>query len=119
MQALNNFISPIIGIDGDIPMIAVPVSAQSPSDEPTSDPSTRASASGSTTQVGNWKAATNLTPQKKARKTTGRSAGGIKINESTPKAHVLAPPSGPQQKIPIQHSKRYAHHAYVSSLTIL
>jgi hypothetical protein len=61
MQALDSFISPILGFDGGIPIPAVPVSAQSPGDEPTSDPSARASASGSTTRVGKRKVATNLT----------------------------------------------------------
>jgi hypothetical protein len=48
----------------------------------------------------------------------GRSTGGIKINKPAPKAPTLTPPSGPRRKIPIQRSKRYAHHEYVSSLTI-
>jgi hypothetical protein len=48
-----------------------------------------------------WRPA-NPTPQKKARKTTGKSAGGIKINEPVPKAPTLTPPSGPRRKISIQ-----------------
>jgi hypothetical protein len=44
MQALDNFISPIPGFKGDIPIPAIPVSAQSPSDELASDPSVKASA---------------------------------------------------------------------------
>jgi hypothetical protein len=47
-----------------------------------------------------WRPA-NLT-QKKARKTTGKSVGGIKINEPVPKAPTLTPPSGPRRKISIQ-----------------
>jgi hypothetical protein len=39
MQALDSFISPVPDFDGDIPILAVPVSARPPSDEPVSDPS--------------------------------------------------------------------------------
>jgi hypothetical protein len=48
----------------------------------------------------------------------GNSTSGIKINELTPNATTLTPPSGPRRKIPIQHSKTYTHQEYVSSLTI-
>jgi hypothetical protein len=54
----------------------------------------------------------------KARKTTGRSAGGIKINEPVPKTSTSTTPSDPRRKILIQHSKRYARHKYISFLTI-
>jgi hypothetical protein len=118
MQALDSFISPIPGFDGDIMIPTKPVLAQPPGDELMSDPSTRANASALKTRVGKRKATANLTPQKKARKTTGRSIGRIKINEPVPKTSSSSPPSGPQRKIPIQHSKRYAHHEYISFLTI-
>jgi hypothetical protein len=93
MQALDSFISPIPGFDGDIPIPTILVLAWPPSDESTSDPSTRASAL--KTQGGKKKTIANLTPQKQARKTMGRSAGGIKINEPAPTAPTLTPPSGP------------------------
>jgi hypothetical protein len=44
MQVLDSFISPIPSFDGDILILAVPVLARPPGDEPTSDPSTGASA---------------------------------------------------------------------------
>jgi hypothetical protein len=99
MQALDSFMSPIPNFNSDILIPVVSILAQSPGDEPTSDPSAGASASGSMTRAGKRKAAANPTPQKKARKTTGRSAGRIKINELAPKAPALTPPSGPQWKI--------------------
>jgi hypothetical protein len=85
-----------------------------------SDPSIGASASASTlkTRVGKRKATANPTPQKKAKKPIGRSASGIKINEPAPKAPALTPPSDPQWKILIQHSKRYARPEYIYSVTI-
>jgi hypothetical protein len=62
MQALDNFISPIPGFDGDIPILAILVSTRSPGHEPTSDPSICVSANSSKTWVGKRKVATNLTP---------------------------------------------------------
>jgi hypothetical protein len=118
MQALDSFISPVPSFDGDIPIPANLVSVQPPSDESMSDPSTEASASTLKTWTGKQKVTANPTPQKKAKKPTGRSACGIKIIGPAPKAPALTPPPGPLRKIPIQCSKRYAHHEYVSYLTI-
>jgi hypothetical protein len=47
MQALDSFISPIPSFNGDILILAVPVLAWSPGDEPMSDPSASASSSAS------------------------------------------------------------------------
>jgi hypothetical protein len=44
MHALDNFISPIPSFDGDVPILAITVSARPPGDESVSDPSTGASA---------------------------------------------------------------------------
>jgi hypothetical protein len=60
MQALDNFISPIPDVDGDIPFATVPVSARIPCDESVGDPSVGASAS--KTQAGEQKATANPTP---------------------------------------------------------
>jgi hypothetical protein len=60
-----------------------------------SDPSTRASASSLKARFSKWKETANSTPQKKAMKTTGRTAGGIKINEPIPKTTASTPPLGP------------------------
>jgi hypothetical protein len=93
MQALGRFISPILGFEQHILISTIPISTQSPSGEPANDPSARASARTSKTQTGKWKAAANLTPQKKARKATEKSSSGIKINEPAPKASpALTPP---------------------------
>jgi hypothetical protein len=101
MQALDIFISPVPGFNGDIPILAIPALVRPPGDQPTSDPSVGASANASKTQAGNWKATANPTPQKKAKKATGRASSGIKINETIPKAPALTPSSVPRQKIPI------------------
>jgi hypothetical protein len=118
MQALDSIISPIPDFDGDIPTPAIPVSARPPGDESTSDPSNGANASALKTQAGKQKATANPTPPKKARKTTGKSTCWIKINEPTPNVPASTPPLGPRWKIPIQRSKRYAHHEYIPSLII-
>jgi hypothetical protein len=103
------YFPPSLGFQGDIPTPTIPVSAWSPSGESASDPSTRASAEASKTQSLKCKAAVNLTPQKKAKKVTGKSTSGIKINEPAPKASpALTPPSGPRKKISIHRSNRYA-----------
>jgi hypothetical protein len=101
MEALNNLISLVPGFNSDILIPAIPVLARTSSDEPTSDPSIKASANTLKAWVGKWKAAANLTPQKKVKKIMGRSAGGIKINEPAPQTPALTPPSGPRRKIPI------------------
>jgi hypothetical protein len=117
MQALGKFISLIPSFDGDIPILVILILTGPPGDESRSDPSVGANASTLKTQVGKRKATVNLTPQKKAKKNTGRSAGRNKINEPALKTSASTPPSGPRRKIPIQRSKRYARHEYVSSLT--
>jgi hypothetical protein len=119
MKALDSFISPIPDLDGDIPILVIPVLTRPPSDEPVSGPSTGASASASKTQAIKRKATANPTPQKKAKKATGRSSSSIKINELTPKAPALTPSSGPRQKIPIHRSNKYTGHKYFSSLSTL
>jgi hypothetical protein len=43
MQDLDNFISPIPGFEGDIPILAIPVSPRPPSGEAINDPTTGAS----------------------------------------------------------------------------
>jgi hypothetical protein len=85
MQALYSFISPIPDFDGDIPILAVPVSARPPSDEVVTDPSTRAGASASKTQSSKWKAVANPTPQKRARKPWGDLQAGSKSMNPHPK----------------------------------
>jgi hypothetical protein len=117
MQALDSFISPVPDFDGDIPILAVPVLVWPPGDEPVSVPSIGASASDSKTWARKQKATTNPTPQKKAKKATGRSSSGIRIDEPAQKAPALTPPSGLWPKILIHHLKRYTCHEYASSLT--
>jgi hypothetical protein len=94
MQALDSFISPIPGFDGDIPILTILVLAWPPGDELMSGLSARASASALKTRVGKCKGIAKPTPQKKARKTMGRSTGRIKINEPIPKTSTSTPPSG-------------------------
>jgi hypothetical protein len=118
MQALDSFISSVPSFDGEILIPAILISAQPPGDEPMSDPFTGANVSSLKARVGKWKASAKLTLQKKARKTSGRTAGRIKINEPIPRTSASNPPSGPRRKILIQHPKRYTHHEHISSLTI-
>jgi hypothetical protein len=62
MQALDSFISPIPGFEGDIPIPAIPILAQPPGDESTSDSSAGVSASALKTWAGKRKATANPTP---------------------------------------------------------
>jgi hypothetical protein len=62
MQALDNFISIILGFDGNILILVVPVLTRPPGDEPVSGPYARASASASKTRAGKQKATANPTP---------------------------------------------------------
>jgi hypothetical protein len=95
MQALDSFISPIPDVEGDIPIPAIPVSAQPLGSEADSDHSTGASAGAPRTRAGNRKATANPTPQKKAKKVAGKPLGGIKINKPVSTAPTLTPPSAP------------------------
>jgi hypothetical protein len=115
MQALGSFISPVLGFDGDILILAILVSTRPPREKPASDPFAGGNASASETQASKRKVAANLTPQKKAKKATRRSSSVIKTIEPALKALASTPPSGPRQKILIHCSKRYSHHEYVSS----
>jgi hypothetical protein len=92
MQALDIFISPIPGYDGEILIPAITITTWSPSGESANDPSARASAGASKTQTGKRKEAANLTPQKKTKKAMGKSSSDIKINEPTPKASPAPTP---------------------------
>jgi hypothetical protein len=49
MQALDNLISPIYRFEGDIPILAIPISTQSPNGESVNDPSVGANARASKT----------------------------------------------------------------------
>jgi hypothetical protein len=102
MQALDSFISPVLGFDGDIPIPDIPVSAWPAGDGSMSDPSIAASANTLKTQAGKREATVNPIPHKKTRKTTGKPTSRIKINELAPNATALTPPSGPRWKISIQ-----------------
>jgi hypothetical protein len=98
--ALDSFISPIPGFNGEMSILAIPVSTQPPDDESSSDPSARALR----TWVGKQKATTNPTPSKKTRKVKDQPSGGIKINEPMSKAPALTPPFGPRKGFLIHRS---------------
>jgi hypothetical protein len=99
MQALDSFVSPIPGFEGDIPILTILVSAKPPNGEVDSDSSTGVSADTSRTRAGKRKATANPTPQTKANKAMWKSSGGIKINKLAPIAPTQTPPSGPQKGI--------------------
>jgi hypothetical protein len=85
MQALDSFISPIPGFEGDILILAIPVLTWSPSGESANDPSAEVSSRALKTRTGKWKVVAYLTPQKKTKTVVGKSSSGIKINEPAPK----------------------------------
>jgi hypothetical protein len=86
MQTLDNFISLVPGFDDDILILAILISAQSPRDEPMSDPSAGASAGTSKIQASKLKATANMTPQKKAKNAIGRS---LRSKLTNPHARLL------------------------------
>jgi hypothetical protein len=118
MQALDSFISPILGFKGDIMIPTILVLARSPGGEFINDPSTRASADASKTRASKKKATANPTPQKKTKKAPGKSLGRIKINEPMPKAPASAPLLGPRKGIPNHQSRRYTCLEYFSLMII-
>jgi hypothetical protein len=113
MQDLDSFISPIPGFEGDVPILAIPVLVRPPGGDAIDDPSAGSSAGASKTQVSKRKATTNPTPQKKAKKSIGKSSSGIKINEPMPKVSASTPPLGPWKGIPIHQSIRYSYLEYI------
>jgi hypothetical protein len=106
MQALDSFISPIPSFEGDIPILAIPVSAQPPGGKADSDPSTGASVGVPRTRASKRKATANPTPQKKTKKYVGKPLGGIKINEPVQTTPASTPPSIPRKGILILQLSR-------------
>jgi hypothetical protein len=94
MQDLDSFISPILGFEGDILIPAIPISARDPGAESSKDPSAGSSASASRTQACKRKVLIDPSLPKKARKTTGKPSGGIKITGTKPKAPASTSPLG-------------------------
>jgi hypothetical protein len=107
-----NFISPIPGFEGDIPIPAILISTRDPGVESSEDPSAGPSASASSTRACKRKAPIDPSPTKKAKKTTGKPSGGIKITGTKQKAPTSTPPSGIPKGIPILRSKRYTYLKY-------
>jgi hypothetical protein len=107
MNDLDNFISPIPRFEGDIPILAISISAHHPVAKSSQDPSTRFGADTSWTRASKRKAPIDPSFQKKAKKAPRKPLGGIKISDPKPKAPASTPPSGTQKGIPILRSKRY------------
>jgi hypothetical protein len=93
MQDLDNFISPIPGFEGDIPIPAIPISASDPAAEPSENPCVGSSAKASRTRACKRKAPRDPSPLKMAKKTVGKPSGGIKITGTKQKAPASTPPS--------------------------
>jgi hypothetical protein len=117
MKDLDSFISPIPGFEGDIPILAILVLTHSLGGKAIDDHSAGSSVGASKTRANKRKATVNPTPQKKAKKATGRSSSGIKINEPTPKTFASTQPSGPRKRIPILQSRRYSCLEYICFLS--
>jgi hypothetical protein len=107
MQALDSFIAHVPNFEGDLLILAIPLSARPFNSRTTEDPTIGTSADTLRTRAGKCKASTTPTPQRKAKKSVGKSLGGIKINEPSPRMSASTPPSGSWKGIPIFHSKRY------------
>jgi hypothetical protein len=101
MQDLDNFISPIPGFEGDVPIPAIPILARDPGVESFKDPPTGSNANTPRTRACKRKAPIDPNPPKKAKKIAGKPLGWIKITSPKQKAHVSTPPSGTRKGIPI------------------
>lgn len=109
MQGMDNFISPVSGFEGDIPIPTIPISARIPNVESANDSSACPSARSSMTRAGKRKAATTLPPSKKAKKVVGKRFDGVMINDPVPKpSTTLTPTKGPRGKFTMRRSNRYA-----------
>jgi hypothetical protein len=75
MQDLDNFILPIPGFEGDIPIPAILISAHDLGVDSSEDPSAVPSASASRTRACKRKSPIDSSPPKKARKTTRKHLG--------------------------------------------
>jgi hypothetical protein len=71
MRELDNFISPIPGFEGDMPIPAIPITARDPGAGSSKDPSTGSSANASRTQAYKQKALIDLNPPRKPRRLLG------------------------------------------------
>jgi hypothetical protein len=81
LQALDNFIAPIPGFEGEMPILAVPILARTPSAESVITTSKGPSARSLKTQAGKRKVASTLPPPKKIRKVIRKKVTGVKIND--------------------------------------
>jgi hypothetical protein len=107
---LDSFITPTIpGFEGDVPILAIPLSAHPFDSQIIEDSTVGTSTERLWTQAGKRKASTTPTPQKTAKKSSRKSLGGIKINEPMPQKPASTPLSGPRNGVPIFCSKRYAY----------
>jgi hypothetical protein len=112
MQDLDSFISPIPEFEGDIPILAILILAHDPGAESSEDPSTGSNANASRTRAYKRNAPINPSPPKKAKKTTGKPLGGIRITGTKEKSHASSPPLEIQKGVPILRSKRYTYLKY-------
>jgi hypothetical protein len=75
MQDLDNFILPISGFEGDIPIPAILISACDPGAESSHDPSTGSGAGTARTRAGKQKAPIDPSFQKKDKKSSQEASG--------------------------------------------
>jgi hypothetical protein len=87
---LDNFIAPIPGFEGETPIPAIIISAQTLSAESVGASSRGPSAGSSKTRAGKCKAAFTPPPPQKIRKAMRKKAMGIKINDPTHETLVLS-----------------------------
>jgi hypothetical protein len=107
-RPLDIFISPILGFEGDIPIPAILISAQTPTGESGYDSSTGPRAGSSRTWASKCKATATPPPLKKAKKVVEKMTGGVKINDPAPNlASTPTPPNGPRSKFIMSRSNRY------------
>jgi hypothetical protein len=78
MQVLDSFNSPILGFEGDVPILAIPLSTRSLSGEPAGDSTAGASAGSLRTRAGKCKASTPHLSRKRLRRSWARNLGASK-----------------------------------------
>jgi hypothetical protein len=98
--------------EGDNPIPAILILARDPTVESSEDPAAGPSANTSRTLAYKQKAPIDPSPHKKAKKTTGKPSGRMKITGTKQIALSSTPPLGIRKGILIVRSKRYTYLKY-------
>jgi hypothetical protein len=110
VHALDSFASTILGFKHDEQILAIPISAQTPSAKSTDVSSAGPSVGSIQARAGKRKAVATPPPPKNLQKIMNKKASGLKINDPTPKpSSTPTPPKGHRGKFTVCRSNTYPH----------